>query len=91
MNLFRITKGTSAIAEERLKLILVQDRSLLPPAKFEQMKEDIVDIMSNYFDFNTADIVINIQRESKKFWRYCQIVSNWSKCCCFRIYICSNR
>jgi septum formation topological specificity factor MinE len=30
------------------------------------MKEDIVDIMSNYFDFNTADIVINIQRESKK-------------------------
>jgi septum formation topological specificity factor MinE len=44
----------------------VQDRSLLPPAKFEQMKEDIIDIMSNYFDFNTADIVINIQRESKK-------------------------
>ncbi|NCO28404.1 MAG: cell division topological specificity factor MinE [Caldiserica bacterium CG23_combo_of_CG06-09_8_20_14_all_35_60] len=66
MNLFRTPKGTSAIAEERLKLILVQDRSLLPPAKFEQMKEDIVDIMSNYFDFNTADIVINIQRESKK-------------------------
>jgi cell division topological specificity factor len=66
MNLFRTTKGTSAIAEERLKLILVQDRSLLPPAKFEQMKEDIIYIMSNYFDFNTADIVINIQRESKK-------------------------
>lgn len=66
MSLFRNTKGTSLIAEERLKLILVQDRSLLPPAKFEQMKEDIIDTIGQYFDINAANIIINMQRDSKK-------------------------
>jgi cell division topological specificity factor len=66
MSLFRNTKGTSSIAEERLKLILVQDRSLLPPAKFEQMKEDIIDTIGQYFDINAANIIINMQRDSKK-------------------------
>ena len=65
MNLFK-TKTTSSVAEERLRLILVQDRSLLPPKKFEQMKEDIIDIIGNYFNINTADIIINIQRDSKR-------------------------
>jgi cell division topological specificity factor len=66
MNLFKTKTTSSIIAEERLKLILVQDRSLLPPNKFEQMKEDIINIISNYFNINTADIIINIQRESRK-------------------------
>lgn len=58
--------STSSIAEERLKIILVQDRSMLPPTKFEHVKEDVIDTIGNYFEINKADILLIIQRESKK-------------------------
>jgi cell division topological specificity factor MinE len=58
--------STSLIAEERLKVILVQDRSMLPPTKFGHMKEDVIDTIGNYFEINKANILLIIQRESKK-------------------------
>jgi cell division topological specificity factor len=59
-------KGASIIAEERLKLILVQDRSLLSPQQFEQMKEDFIDILSKYFEINKSEINLSIDRENRK-------------------------
>ncbi|MGB9695394.1 MAG: cell division topological specificity factor MinE [Caldisericaceae bacterium] len=59
-------RNASTIAEERLKLILVQDRSLLSPKQFEQMKEDIIDILSKYFEINKSEINLSIDRENKK-------------------------
>ena len=40
-------KHTDEIAKERLKLILVQDRSLLSPSVLNELKEDI---LKDYFD-----------------------------------------
>ncbi len=59
-------KAASSVAEERLKLILVQDRSLLPPAQFERLKEDIINILSNYFEINKSEINLTIERENRK-------------------------
>jgi cell division topological specificity factor len=59
-------KSSSMVAEERLKLILVQDRSLLSPQQFEQMKEDIIDILSKYFEINKSEINLSIDRTDRK-------------------------
>jgi septum formation topological specificity factor MinE len=58
--------STSLIAEERLKLILVQDRSMPPLAKFAHMKEDFIGTIGNYFEINKANMLLIIKRESKK-------------------------
>jgi len=65
VKLFR-RRRSDVIAEERLKFILVQDRSLLTPAEFERMKEDIIRVISNYFEINKSGIELNIQRENRK-------------------------
>jgi cell division topological specificity factor len=57
---------TSDVAKERLKLILVQDRSLLPNDQFERMKGELINVLNGYFEFNRSEIRLNIQRNVQK-------------------------
>ncbi len=65
MSWFR-KRDTKSIAKERLKLILVQDRTLLSPSILEEMKEELINVISKYLDIQQTDISIQIQRESRK-------------------------
>jgi cell division topological specificity factor len=65
MSWFR-RKDTKSIARERLKLILVQDRALLSPSLLEEMRKEIINVISKYLDIQQSDISIQIQRESRK-------------------------
>ena len=65
MSWFR-RKDTESIARERLKLILVQDRALLSPSLLEEMRKEIINVISKYLDIQQSDISIQIQRESRK-------------------------
>lgn len=66
MNLFREKKDASKIAEERLKLILIQDRLSLSSKEFEMLKEDIIKVISKYFDIEENEIKINLERTKEK-------------------------
>lgn len=59
-------KHTDEIAKERLKLILVQDRSLLSPSVLNELKEDILKVINKYVEVGESDISIDIRREAHK-------------------------
>ncbi len=61
MNWFH--KATNQIAKERLTFILVQDRSQLPPAQMEKMKEELVAVIGRYFDIDQTQIQLNVERQ----------------------------
>jgi cell division topological specificity factor len=66
MSLFGQRKEASKIAEERLKLILIQDRLFISSEEFESLKEDIMQVLSKYFDIEKDSIQINIERNKEK-------------------------
>lgn len=61
-------KGSSNRAKERLQFILLHDRIHLPPDRMEQMKREILDVISKYVDVSGEDIDIAMQkRDSSSF------------------------
>ena len=66
MSFFGQRKEASKIAEERLKLILIQDRLFISSEEFEALKEDIMQVLSKYFDIEKDSIQINIERNKEK-------------------------
>ncbi len=55
------------IAKDRLKVVLVHDRINLSPGKLEQLKEDLIDVISAYveIDYNKIDVSLtDINRQS---------------------------
>lgn len=66
MNLFKEKKSASQIAEERLRLVLIQDRLSLSSKEFEMLKEDIIKVLSKYFDIEENEIKINLERTKEK-------------------------
>ncbi len=59
-------KHTDEIAKERLRLILVQDRFHLSSSTLNQLKEDILKVLSKYVEVGESDISIDIRRETHK-------------------------
>lgn len=59
-------KSSGSIAKDRLKLVLVSDRANCSPDVMEQIKKDIIDVLSKYveIDFEGLDIKIT-QTESE--------------------------
>lgn len=60
-------KSSGSIAKDRLKLVLVSDRANCSPDVMEQIKKDIIDVLSKYveIDFEGLDIKIT-QTESER-------------------------
>jgi cell division topological specificity factor len=60
---------TSAeVAKERLKLVLVTDRSNLSPEKLEEMQHEIIMVIKRYIHIDEMQVQIKIeQRERKHF------------------------
>lgn len=54
-------KDTSRnVAKERLKLVLVNDRSKCSPELLELLKQDILKSISEHVDYDAADLEIKI-------------------------------
>ncbi|MDD3839621.1 MAG: cell division topological specificity factor MinE [Clostridia bacterium] len=50
------------IAKERLKMVLVNDRSNVSPKFLEMLKGDIVDVISNYMEVEEKDMNVKFTR-----------------------------
>lgn len=59
MDLFR-KKGSGDIAKDRLKLLLVSDRANCSPEMMEQIKNDIIAVISKYMDIDPQGLDIQI-------------------------------
>lgn len=53
-------------AKERLQLVLVQDRVNLPPALMEQMKNELIQVISGYVEIDRDGIEINLAKRARE-------------------------
>lgn len=68
MGLFELFKKKSSgdVAKDRLKLLLVSDRANCSPEMMEQIKNEIIQVISKYMDIDTEGLDIQItQTESE--------------------------
>lgn len=62
MDLFKAFSKPSSkdIAKERLRLILINDRCSMPQEVLEDIKEDILEVLSKYMEINYAEIDVRM-------------------------------
>lgn len=59
LDLFR-KKTSGEVAKDRLKLLLVSDRANCSPELMEQIKNDIIQVISKYMDIDAQGLDIQI-------------------------------
>jgi cell division topological specificity factor len=59
-------KGSGATAKERLQVVLVHDRINLPPEKLQEMKREILAVISKYVAVDTAHTDIVLQQSGDR-------------------------
>jgi cell division topological specificity factor len=53
-------KSSGTVAKDRLKLVLISDRTNCSPDIMEQMKNDIINVISKYVEIDTDELDIKI-------------------------------
>ncbi len=64
----RRQKGSGVTAKERLQLVLVTDRSNLSPEKLQQMKDEIIAVISKYVNISAEKVEINVEQRQRDNW-----------------------
>jgi cell division topological specificity factor len=59
------TQPSSTTAKERLRLVLMTDHLALAPDLIENMKRDLVDVISRYVEVDRDKVEVNFEREDK--------------------------
>ena len=58
-NLFK-KENSKEDAKNRLKLVLIQDRAMLPSGMLENMKDDILQVLSKYVEIEKSKLSIEV-------------------------------
>ncbi len=53
-------KKSKNVAKDRLKLVLIHDRAMLSSGMLDQMKDDIIEVISKYVDIDRDSLNIDI-------------------------------
>lgn len=53
-------KKSKNVAKDRLKLVLIHDRAMLSSSMLEQMKDDIIAVISKYVEIDKESLNIDI-------------------------------
>lgn len=64
------------IAKDRLKLVLVHDRVNVSPRYLEQVKNDMIGVISNYMDIDEEGIDITVSKVEKGNGTTTKLVAN---------------
>ncbi len=59
------TQNSSSTAKERLRLVLMTDHLALAPEIIENMKRDLVDVISRYVEVDREKVEIDFEREDR--------------------------
>lgn len=57
-------KKSGQIAKERLQVVLIHDRASVSPEVMEQLKNDIIAVISKYMDVNKSAMEISLANDS---------------------------
>jgi cell division topological specificity factor len=58
--------SSAEIAKERLKLVLVADRSNLSPEKLAEMQTEIIEVIKRYIPLDAMDVEIKFEQRDRK-------------------------
>lgn len=59
------TTPSSSTAKERLRLVLMTDHLALAPEIIDNMKRDLVDVISRYVEVDREKVEVNFEREDR--------------------------
>jgi cell division topological specificity factor len=60
-------KQKSAVAaKERLQFVLIHDRADLPPGVMEDLRDEIIQVISRHIDVDTSAVNIQIAQDGRK-------------------------
>lgn len=54
------------IAKERLRLVLVHDRASISPYMLNQLKEDLIKVISNYMEIDESALEVNLNQDERE-------------------------
>jgi cell division topological specificity factor len=53
-------------AKERLKLVLIHDRTDLPPGKLDALKDELIEVLSRYVSLDPDEVKIEMSQEGRE-------------------------
>ena len=53
-------------AKERLKLVLIHDRTDFPPGALEQLKDELIEVISRWIEIDPAAVRIEMTQEGRE-------------------------
>lgn len=62
----RGTSSSAQAAKERLQFVLIHDRTDISPAVMEQLKDEIIAVISKHVDINRAGVEINLSQTARE-------------------------
>ena len=60
--------GSAEIAKDRLKLVLVTDRSEVTPEKLREMQAELLDVIRRYVNIDEMELQIKIEQRDRKYY-----------------------
>ena len=64
-NLFRMENRSGSIAKDRLKVVLMHDRSDISPEMMEQLRRDIIAVIKKYVEIDETRIELDLEKEDR--------------------------
>ena len=64
--LFGRKEASGNVAKNRLQLVLVHDRVNLSPGKMDQLKDELIQVISKYVEIDREHIDITLTREDNQ-------------------------
>lgn len=59
-------RRSATTAKERLQLVLIHDRTDLPPGIMEDLRDELIDVISRHIDVDREAVIININQDGRK-------------------------
>lgn len=54
------------IAKNRLKVVIMQDRTTFTPVMMEKLRKDLMDVFSKYLEIDSEGLEFNLDREDEQ-------------------------
>lgn len=58
-------KRSAVTAKERLRLVLIHDRSTLPPGAMEELRDELIEVISRYVEVDRNAVRIEMVSEGR--------------------------
>ena len=65
-SLFGREKKSARMAKERLKLVLIHDRTDLSPGEMEQLKDELIEVISRHVAIEPQDVRIEMAQDGRQ-------------------------